>query len=157
PARTAEPRRSPAPHGTRASANLNARLRALIPNNPVHVTQKVYAPGYAAVPTNAYPTPPPEVVARTKFIMDLHKRNEAAVMMWVTAVSKDGPLTICSGWLYRVPVKAPGYLPSRTDSSFNPNAPRYPGPQGEAGFKAIVEADASFVCSERDLTPFTPP
>ncbi|MDQ2680942.1 MAG: hypothetical protein M3Y21_07975 [Candidatus Eremiobacteraeota bacterium] len=142
---------------TRAGADLNARLKALIPNNPVHVTQKVYAPGYAAVPTNAYPTPPPEIVARTRFIMDLHKRNESAVMMWVTGVSKRGPLTICSGWLYRVPLKAPGYLPSRSDATFNPNAPRYPGPQGEAGFKAIVEPDASYICSPRDLKAFTPP
>lgn len=152
-----EPSRTPAAKNARANADLNARLKALIPNNPVHVTQKIYAPGFAAVPTNAYPTPPPEVLALTKFIMDSHRRGESVVKMWVTGISKRGPLTICTGWLYRVPLKAPGYIQSVMSPSYNPNAANYPGPQGEAGFKAVVEPNASFVCAAGDLTPFVAP
>ncbi len=96
------PRATAAPK-TRTAPNINAKLRSLLPNNPVHPTSKSYAPSYS-LRGRMEPTPPPEVLAKTKYIYEVRNTgNEARVKMWVTAARKDGPTTICTGWLVRYP------------------------------------------------------
>jgi len=153
----------------RAYADLNARLRKLLPNNPVKPTTKRYSPGPEAVGRPAEPTPPPEVVAKTKFIYRadaprgtlLEARNAAdRFTMWVTAVKKIGLLTICRGWLVRYPSSPPSYGAAAAGASgplhggqvFVPN----PGPRPQNGFMPIIEPDASYVCPAAALRPFSP-
>ncbi len=80
------------------------------------------------------PTPPPDVLARTKYIYEeaptkqhwlfLHAApEERYVKMYVTSVKRVGPIWICRGWVVRVPF------------------------EGHAG--AIVDEDGTYVCAGR--------
>lgn len=77
------------------------------------------------------PTPPPDVLARTKYIFEENPMSqhwwilpsapeERYVKTYVTSVKHVGPLTICRGWTVRVPM---------------------------AGANWIVDSDASFLCA----------
>lgn len=127
--------------------SLNERLQSLIPTS---------APSFTPAPSNARynigsilpspppePTPPPNVLAATKF---LYVENVAGqrwkqsflgtapeeryVKMYVTSVRRVGFINWCTGWVLRSPMA---------------------GNQ-----KWIIEPNESFICSGH-LAPFTPP
>jgi len=111
------------------------------------------------------PTPPPEVLARTKFMyrsgslssQDANKlfggsfRSERLVVGYVTALEG----STCTGWLIRYP-RAPDRY-GQSPGPFRPGALNYPGPQGENGFRPIIEPDVSFRCDPKLLTPYSGP
>jgi hypothetical protein len=75
----------------------------MLPNNPVNPQSKQYTPSYS-LRGRLEPTPPPDVLARTKYIYEVKGTgNEDHVKMWVIAARKAGPTTICTGWLVRYP------------------------------------------------------
>jgi hypothetical protein len=166
---TRAPKRQNAP-------NLNAKLNAMLPNNPVNPQSKQYLPSYS-LRGRLEPTPPPDVLAKTKYIYEVRGTgNEARVKMWVLAAHKAGPTTICTGWLVRYPqAERGGYdVPAGPDSTIvRSNAPGGPangtqiaigGNSGnhqplspfDAGLAPIVDGMVSQPCDGRLLVPFAP-
>ena len=159
PKRTAKPP-SVSPQKAKVYADLNARLRKLLPNNPVKPTTKRYSAGPEAMRPSE-PTPPPDVVAKTKYIYHSNGGRAAdRFTMWVTALKKLGFLTMCYGWLVRYPSAPPSYGsvsagasgPLHGGAVVVPN----PGPRPENGFMPIIEPDAAYVCPAGSLQPFYP-
>lgn len=135
---------SPAPSGGSSAGNaLSAKLRALLlPTGPgVPPKQTHIAPGVGAIPTDLEPTPPPEIVAKTIYIYESGTNTtERKVKMWVTSMHKEGPLTICTGWLLREPLPAP----------FNIAGGRQHAPA------PIIQENATFICPAHYLRPYKP-
>jgi hypothetical protein len=169
------PRVTAAPK-TRNAPNINAKLRSLLPNNPVHPTSKSYSPTYS-LRGRLEPTPPPDVLARTKYIYEVKNTgNEARVKMWVTAARKEGPTTICTGWLVRYPqVIRGGYADAAGPDSSIVHSDLHGGPTNgtqiaigggsgdheplspfAAGLAPIVDGIVSQPCDGRLLVPFAP-
>jgi hypothetical protein len=136
PAKTPKPAKST---GSAKGTDINARLRALIPNGPVNAQTKTYKSDLGKL--TAPPTPPPEVLARTKYIYEENvgalkwkesilgtAPEERYVKMYVTSVKRVGPVTFCTGWVERQPVGG--------------------------NVEWIVE-NATFLCG-RSLTPYVP-
>jgi hypothetical protein len=99
------------------------------------------------------PTPPPEVVALTRFTFtEKGKGSDALDKMWVTSVRRVGPALMCDGWLVRYPYDA-------QPSSGGPNGTQISigGSSGRpATLPPVIEAHASMACNERGLVPFGP-
>jgi hypothetical protein len=170
----------PATKATAAPANINSRLRSLLPNNPVHPTTKSYTPNLS-LRGRLDPTPPPDILAKTKYMYDVTGTGgEARVKMWVIAERKAGPTTICTGWLVRYPEPTHGgYVTAANDGSSIPSAVRDSVPGGpangtqisiggggggaqplgpfDAAIAPIVDGMVSQPCDGRRLVPFVPP
>ncbi|MBV9718420.1 MAG: hypothetical protein JOZ77_03825 [Candidatus Eremiobacteraeota bacterium] len=180
--RPIEIRPTPAPAARSTAApkpniapNINAKLRALLPNNPVNPTNKSYTPSLS-LRGRLEPTPPPDVLAKTKYIYEVRGTgNESRVKMWVIAARKAGPTTICTGWLVRYPqALRGGYAtaagPDSTIVHSNPQAPangtqisiggggrsQQPLSPFDAGIAPIVDGMVSQPCDGRLLTPYVP-
>ncbi|MGR4064002.1 MAG: hypothetical protein ACLQPV_00970 [Vulcanimicrobiaceae bacterium] len=164
------PTPSPAPHASahgQTPPDINAKLRAMLPNGPVNPQMKQYAQ-HPTLEGHLVPTPPPDVLAHTQYIFDERGTGgNAEVKMWVTSVRHEGPLTVCTGWMlvfpetvrggYAVqPREAP--VPPANGGSITVGGTTG-GPLGpsEAGLDPIVQGIATTTCSARRLTPFTPP
>jgi hypothetical protein len=166
---THAPKRSSAP-------NINAKLNAMLPNNPVNPTTGHYVPSYS-LRGRLEPTPPPEVLAKTKYIYEVKGTgNEARVRMWVTATRKEGPTTICTGWLVRYPQAITGgYADQAGPDSSVVHSDLHGGPANgaqvtigggggsheplspfAAGIAPIVDGMVSQPCSGRLLVPYAP-
>jgi hypothetical protein len=164
---------TPAPK-SKSAPNINAKLRALLPNNPVNPTSKSYTPTYS-LRGRLEPTPPPDVLAKTKYIYEVHGTgNELRVKMWVIAARKEGPATVCTGWLVRYPEpEHGGYSEVAGPSNVQNNYPAGPangtqitigGGGGSheplspfaAGITPIVDGMLSQPCDGRLLAPFAP-
>jgi len=168
---------TPAPRSQEAP-NINARLRSMLPHNPVNPTTKSYQPSYS-LHGRLEPTPPPEVLAKTKYMYEVRGTGgEARVKMWVLAARKAGPTTICTGWLVRYPqpirggyvepVNPSGISNVQSDVHGGPangtqiaigGGGRSQAPLGpfDAGIAPIVDGMISQPCDGRLLVPFTPP
>ncbi len=152
------PTPTPAPRATKApptAPNINAKLRSLLPNNPVNPTSKQYAPTIS-LHGSLRPTPPPAVLAQTKYLYRSTSGTDALVEMWVTSIRKAGPTTICTGWLVRYPVNATAphagdYAPANgTQVSIG-------GGRGTPGtLPPVVDGIVSEPCEGRLLVPFAP-
>jgi hypothetical protein len=145
----------------------------------VNPSSKSYVPNLS-LRGRLEPTPPPDVLARTKYIYDVHGTgNEARVKMWVVAARKDGPTTICTGWLVRYPQAVRGgYAAAAGDGSSVPpvvhdgtwsgpangaqisigGGGRSSQPLGpfDAGIAPIVDGMVSQPCDGRRLVPYVP-
>jgi hypothetical protein len=167
------PRVTPAPKSQHAS-DINAKLRSMIPNNPVHPTTKQYTMNYS-LRGKIEPTPPPDVLAATKYMYEVQGTgNESRVKMWVTGARKAGPTTICTGWLVRYPEAIRGgyadpggpanvqnqqhSAPANgTQIAIGGNGPaRPPLSPFDAGIAPIVDGIVSQPCDGRRLVPFVP-
>jgi hypothetical protein len=156
---------SPAPRKRAESKQQRAvgkelgKLLETLPTGPVDIHQHRYAPGASSISTQMDPTPPPSVLAQTKFLYQTTGGAQARTKMWVTGIRKVGPLTMCTGWLVRWP-NAPTMGSSGANGSqisiFGGPAHGVTAP-GNAGQLPIIEANVTYVCSTRHLTPFTPP
>jgi hypothetical protein len=125
----------------------------MIPHNTVNPTQGGTS-FHVSLNASMDPTPPPEVVAMTKFtFQEKGAGDDALDKMWVTSTRREGPALICEGWLVRYP-HATGPAPN------GPNLVSVPigGSHGvPAVGPPIVEEHATTSCTERALVPFTPP
>lgn len=153
---TPRPHPPATPKKTSAAPDINARLRALLPHNAVVPNEGGFHPPVTV--GNTEPTPPPEILALTKFIFEERGAgNDAKLKMWVTGTHRVGPALYCDGWLLRYPHS--GQPPQRSGTMANPVAGGIsigvgssPGGYG----RPIVESHASTLCSQRDLQPFAP-
>gem|GEM_PF-775907 len=174
-------RPTPVPPGTSApktanAPNINAKLRAMLPHNPINPTTRSYTPSYS-LRGRLEPTPPPEVLAKTKYIYEVRGTgNEERVKMWVTETRKAGPTTICTGWLVRYPQPLRGGNAEAVGpSNVQNNVPAGPangtqitigggGPTAQheslapfaAGIAPIVDGMVSQPCDGRLLAPYVP-
>jgi len=153
------PTPSPAPTSTAAPksglGNLNAKLRALLPNNPVTPTSKQYRPNLSL---HVEPTPPAEVLARTKFIYRSDRGTER-VVMWVTDAHRSGVTTTCTGWLIRYPVNASpivggGTLHSTDIGPANGAQMSVGGGAGHGYLPPVVDGIVTAPCEGRLLEPY---
>jgi hypothetical protein len=182
PVRPIEVRPTSAPSGGRKAApksqnatDINAKLRAMLPNNPVNPSNKSYTPNLS-LRGRLEPTPPPDVLARTKYIYEVRGTGrESRVKMWVVASRKAGPTTICTGWLVRYPYAERGasgdsaYGGSNVQNQVHSgpangtqisigggSAPHDPLGPFEAGIAPIVDGMVSQPCDGRLLVPYAP-
>jgi hypothetical protein len=144
-------------------------LRSLLPNNPVNPTTKSYTPNLS-LRGRLEPTPPPDVLAKTKYMYETHGTGgEARIKMWVTATRKEGPTTICTGWLVRYPqpvrggyADVPGPSTARggpangTQIAIGGTQAQPPLSPFDAGIAPIVDGIVSQPCDGRLLIPFAP-
>jgi hypothetical protein len=130
----------------------------LLPSgNPVTPKSKEYRQT-VSVAGRLEPTPPPEILAQTKYIYEAEDvGGERRIKMWVTMVHRNGPVTVCDGWMLRYPES------QRVGANENPaigvSNGRIPGGSlapYASSLAPIVEANASTDCSERKLLPFAP-
>ena len=146
------PKPRPAAKPTKEPPDINARLRSLIPTGPVGPqSQKTYGGEMQKLAKNLEPTPPPEVLAQTKFTAE-HRPGtqrwklwplggapeEEYVKFYVTDVRETGGVRTCRGWVIRYPVV--------------PGGNQYAQPNS----KWIIERDVTFMCP-KDLVPYAPP
>lgn len=142
-------------------AGLNARLNALIPQRAVK-PQAFHYSGSLSLAGRLEPTPPPSVIARTRYLFQGPAASDT-IKMWVVAIEHRGPLLICNGWIVRYPQTIhQGVLTA-------PNVPVGPangiqiGTQHQistglaAGLEPIVVGMGDAECSMRSLVPFIPP
>ena len=147
--------------GARKGANaeaLNAKLRALLPSGNAVTPQSKEYRQTVSIAGKIEPTPPPDVLAQTKYIYEASGTGgEKRVKMWVTAVHRSGPFTICVGWLLRYPepTRVGGNTPLAIGRTFG-SAPSGSLAPFASGLAPIVEANASTQCSEHALVPFAP-
>jgi hypothetical protein len=170
-------RATSAPKPQRTAPNINAKLRAMLPNNPVNPTSKSYTPNLS-LRGKMEPTPPPDVLAKTKYLYETKGTgNESRVKMWVIAARKAGPTTICTGWLVRYPQGVRGTYADAAgpDSTIVHSNTQGGGPSNgtqigiggggraqqplspfDAGIAPIVDGMVSQPCDGRLLKPFVP-
>ena len=134
---------------TGIAKNINNLLNSMLPHNAVNPTeQNVHF--HVALNQSMEPTPPPQIVAITKFTyQERGAGNDALDKMWVTSTHRVGPTLVCDGWLVRYP-HAAGPKPG------DANLFSIGGAAGGLG-PPVVDAVAHVTCSERALVPFTPP
>jgi hypothetical protein len=156
---TESPAPVPSPKPQPTENNLNAKLRALLPNNPVNPQSKQYR-GQYSLQGRMEPTPPPDVLAKTKYMY--HSRgggSEGRVVMWVTDARKSGPTTICTGWLVRYPLAESAPVPPVAQHSTdippaNGTQVSIGGSAGAGYMPPIVEGMVTQPCEGRWLEPF---
>jgi hypothetical protein len=158
PARPIElrPTPSPAPRSAKPRPpppDINARLRALLPHNPVHPASKQYAPPIS-LRGSLEPTPPPSVLAQTKYMYESRGGTEARVLMWVTAIRKAGPTTICTGWLVRYPLNGTASHPGDFAPANGTQMTVGGGRGTPAVLPPIVEGIVTAPCEGRLLVPY---
>ena len=159
----------------RSAPNINAKLRALLPNNPVNPTTKQYTLNYS-LRGRLEPTPPPDVLAKTKYIYEVRRTgNEARVKMWVTDARKGGTDDDLHGMARALSTGRSRRLrrcsPARQNVQNDVHAGPANGTQitigggGErptplspfaAGLTPIVDGIVSQPCDGRLLVPFAP-
>jgi hypothetical protein len=146
-----EPTRSPAPASS-AAISLNDRLRSLLPNNPVNPTTKSYS-GRVSLQGTMEPTPPPDVLAQTKYLYKSRGGSEGLVEMWVVSAHKSGLTTTCTGWLVRYPLneEAPhaGDVSPANGTQVSVGGGRSPGL-----LPPVVEGMVTQPCEGRLLVPY---
>ncbi|HET9029454.1 MAG TPA: cell envelope integrity protein TolA [Candidatus Aquilonibacter sp.] len=142
------------------SHDFNDKLRDLLPHNAVNPSQYSYHPT-VSLGGSLEPTPPPDVLAATKYIYEERgSGGDALIKMWVTNVYKDGPYTRCEGWMVRYPQT--GQPTQVVGTATHPIAGGISigGSIGGAAHGGvgvpIIEAHATAICNGRKLQPFAP-
>ncbi len=131
----------------------------MLPHGPVNPSEASVHPP-VTLHGSMEPTPPPEVIAMTKFMFEQPSNgSDEHIKMWVTNVRHVGMITMCDGWMLRYPPASGTGAQRQIGTATNPLSG---GVQVSIGAKhvgalpPIVEANASAVCNERALVPFAP-
>jgi hypothetical protein len=126
----------------------------MLPHNPVNPSSKQYTP-QIALQGSLEPTPPPSVLAQTKYLFRSNGiGDEARVEMWVTQIRGEGPVTMCTGWAVRYPsnARAPhagDYAPA------NGTQITIGGGHGSpAVLPPVVDGIVTLPCEKRLLVPY---
>lgn len=147
--------------GTGIHNDLNDLLGKMIPHNAVNPAQSS-THFHVALDGSMDPTPPPDVVAMTKFTYEERGAGSDALdRMWVTSTHRVGPQLVCEGWLVRYPPNSQA-APMQGNMTHNVSGgiavSTSIGGSAHGGLgPPIVEAHASAPCTERALVPFTRP
>ncbi|MGZ3497173.1 MAG: hypothetical protein ACXVAK_06380 [Vulcanimicrobiaceae bacterium] len=157
----AAPTVRPKPTG-KPRPDINARLRSLIPTEPVTPTTGDYHANVSRLGGKLEPTPPPEVIAQTKFLYEEEGKRagfEGRIKMYVTAVNHRGPVTTCTGWLLRYPLPGPQYgslsIHEQQTGRVDPSSD-FGYPQRDNSVHPIIETNVTYACNEHLLEPFNP-
>lgn len=133
----------------------------MIPHNAVNPTHSATS-FHVEMNTSLDPTPPPEIVAITKFTYEEKGAgSDAREKMWVTGTHREGPVLICDGWLVRYPQNS--QPAPREGTMAHPVSggivisTAVGGSAGGGVLPPIVDAQAHVSCTERGLVPFTRP
>jgi hypothetical protein len=147
---------APKPSPSSGGYDINAKLRALLPHNPVNPVFKSYHETVSLGPLG--PTPPPEILAATKFIYEENGTGgDAKVKMWVTGTHRNGPLLVCDGWMLRYPRSSqPAFQEGTQLHPVQGNILVTTGGEATGTLPPIVEASASISCKQSALVPFAP-
>ncbi len=133
----------------------------MLPSGPVTVHEGHYV-GSIDLTGRLEPTPPPDALARTRYIYEGMSGRDR-IKMWVASVQHKGPVLICTGWMVRFPqTVTQGILAGTGAPNQGANGivigSQHPVQSGlAAGMDPIVLGNGTTECSERALTPFTPP
>ncbi len=102
------------------------------------------------------PTPPPAVLAQTKYIFEERgSGGEAKIKMWVTSLRRDGPALVCEGWMLRYPHSSqPGFAEGTMAHPVSGGIAVSVGGAPGGTLPPIVEEHASTSCTEHELVPF---
>jgi hypothetical protein len=151
---------TPRPASTTAAGHgidINAKLRAMLPHNVVNPTQ-VSEVEHVSLNGRLDPTPPPEVLAQTKYIFEQNgSGGDVRVKMWVTGVRRVGPVLYCDGWLLRYPhASQPPPMQGTFTHPVSGSIEVSSGGLTGGVLPPVIEEHASTACSERALTPFAP-
>jgi hypothetical protein len=142
-------------------AGLNARLNSLIPQSAVTPHAYQYS-NSISLAGKLEPTPPPSVLARTRYLFQGPAASDT-IKMWVVAVEHRGPILICNGWIVRYPqIVRQGVLTASNVPVGPANGiqigTQHQVPSGfAAGLDPIVVGMGNAECSMRSLVPFIPP
>ena len=141
--------------------DLGNLLGRMIPHNAVNPTQSGTS-FHVGLNASMDPTPPPEVVAMTKYTYEERGAgSDARLKMWVTSTHREGPALICDGWLLRYPQAS--QPASEVGSMAHPVSggivlsTALGGSAAGGVLPPIVEAEAHVSCTARGLVPFTRP
>ncbi|HTU70047.1 MAG TPA: hypothetical protein VMF11_06965 [Candidatus Baltobacteraceae bacterium] len=145
-----KPTRKPESENSQGSGGYHQDLSKLLgANNPVAPAQYHFA-SKPALDASMVPTPPPAVVAMTRYTYEQRGAgDDALVKMWVTGTHRDGPTLVCEGWMLRYPH-------ANGPTAGGANLLSFGGVPGGV-LPPIVEEHASVPCSERALVPFAGP
>lgn len=105
------------------------------------------------------PTPPPDVLAKTKYLYRSDRGTER-VVMWVTEAHKAGLTTMCTGWLVRYPINGTpmlagaGTLHPTDIAPANGMQMSVGGGAGHGYLPPIVDGIVTQACEGHLLTPF---
>lgn len=149
---------APVKSSSSSGSDINAKLRALLPHNDVNPSQ--YSEHErVALNSSMEPTPPPEVLAQTKYIYsERGTGSDALVRMWVTSVHRSGPALICEGWMLRYPANSqPAYKQGTATNNVQGgiNVTVFGGTTTGL-LPPIIEEHATTSCLQRELTPYAP-
>jgi hypothetical protein len=139
---------------------LNARLNALIPQSAVKPHSYQYS-GSISLAGKLEPTPPPSVLARTRYIFQGPASSDT-IKMWVVSIERRGPLLICNGWIVRYPQTIHQGVLTASNVPVGPANGIQIGVQHQvpsgfaAGLDPIVVGMGDAECSMRSLVPFIP-
>jgi len=135
--------------------DLGSLLAGMIPHNnvDVHGSQKAYV---VSVSGSMEPTPPPAVLAQTRFLYEERGTGgDALTKMWVTGTHREGPLLICDGWLVRYPVAAqPGFMQGTMTHPVSGGISVSVGGNPPGRGAPIVEGLSHVACRAGGLVPF---
>ncbi|MBC5815494.1 MAG: hypothetical protein GIW97_03035 [Candidatus Eremiobacteraeota bacterium] len=133
----------------------------MLPNGPVTPATKRFSPGASAVGAVGDPTPPPQVLAVTKFtyVAGTHKHmfgnaQNDRIIMYVKSTRRVGPVTLCTGWLLRFPSAGASF--GQIDMQNGKMSTAGPGPRPENGFQPIIEENATIDCPAGQLQLYKP-
>lgn len=135
----------------------------MLPHGPVTPHMGHYV-GSLSLSGRLEPTPPPAVLARTRFLYQgPGGGGDGTLKMWVTSVRRRGLVLICTGWILHFPQTIGQGILTAPNVPVGPvNGIQIGGPhQVPSGFAAgmapIVVGIGSTECTQRSLTPFVPP
>ncbi|MFN2528568.1 MAG: hypothetical protein ABR584_07615 [Candidatus Baltobacteraceae bacterium] len=161
PAPTPRPRptKTVPPKKQQAYSDLNARLRGMLPSGPVTPTTTRFSPGASG----AYfgdPTPPPQVLAVTKFtyVAGPHKHmfgnaQNDRMIMYVKSTRRIGPATLCTGWLLIFPSPQASYGQINMQ---NGKLQTNPAPRPDNNIQPEIQESATIDCPAGQLQPYRP-
>lgn len=142
-------------------SGLNERLNALIPQSSVKPHAYQYS-GHVSLAGRLEPTPPPSVLARTRYLFQGPASSDM-IKMWVVSVEHRGPILICNGWIVRYPqtvhqgILTASNVPVGPANGIQIGAQRQVPSGFAAGLEPIVVGMGDAECSMRSLVPFIPP
>jgi hypothetical protein len=133
----------------------------MLPHNPVNPTSKQYTPSLT-LRGRMEPTPPPDVLAKTKYIYRSQGGSEGRIVMWVTEAHKSGITTTCTGWMVRYPLATEATVASTSGIQANGIPPANGSNVSVGGPHAapplmppIVEGMVTEPCEGRWLEPYS--
>jgi hypothetical protein len=161
PTPSPKPRIAYVPHPRVTSnpyAGLNEHLNAMLPHGSVTPHEYHYR-GTISLAGRLEPTPPPSVLAQTKYIFEGAAASDT-IKVWVVSLERRGPLLLCHGWILKFPqtirqgVQTAPNVPVGAANGIQIGTQHSVWSGYTAGLSPIVEGMGDTECSQRSLVPY---